>query len=113
MEEFDLKAFQAKVVEQVRSGKYNVDIFAQLPQLLDISKAKNDLGRYVSLEKQFQNNNNKPYYPDNYLQDSDIDKKERINYSKNLIENRKCLFELFNVPISLLQEHQKDLHPNK
>lgn len=81
------------------NGSYHPEVFHHLPHLLDIQKAREDLGRYMNLEDQFYVHSNKPYYPENYLLDSDIDFREKANYIKNLTETRKQLFELFECPL--------------
>ncbi len=90
------------LAQRYPTGIYNPEIFQQLPPLLPTKQAYRDLGRYMPLQDQFRANNGKPYYPDNYILNSDIDKRSRKIYHTNLRETQKQLFELFgHVPIPM------------
>lgn len=76
-------------------GNYSPEIFHQIPYQLDDEKARQELGRFMKLEDQFNVNSDKPYYPENYLLNTDIDAKERATYMKNLSAARKRILDSF------------------
>lgn len=48
-------------------GKYDSLLFQHLPPLLEKEQAIRQLSRYAGIEDQFRYNDNKTYYPDNFL----------------------------------------------
>lgn len=48
-------------------GKYDSLLFRHLPPLLEKQQAIRQLSRYADIEDQFRYNDNKTYYPDNFL----------------------------------------------
>lgn len=104
---------QIHLAHRYPTGAYSPEVFRRLPQLLDIAQAHRDLSRYMKLEDQFKVHHNIPYYPENYLLDSDIDVKERANYLKNLYDTRRRLFDLFNSPAFSVQKPHTHPRPNK
>lgn len=104
---------QIHLAHRYPNGHYDPEIFQQLPQMLDITKARKDLNHYMRLEDQFIIHSDRPYYPENYILGSDIDLKEKSTYLQNLFTIRKRLFELFNSPFVSEQELHTSHHPNK
>lgn len=91
------------VAQRNPMGAYDSLFFQRLPVLLDDKKAKEDLHRFADLETQFRENDNRPYYPDNYVNGFNgfagkgfADKA----YKGNIRFVRKQLFEIFPVPVT-------------
>lgn len=55
------------VTQRNPAGKYDSLLFQKLPLLLEKEKAFRQLNRYTDIRKQFRFNDNKTYYPDNFL----------------------------------------------
>lgn len=86
-------------------GNYDSLLFRKLPLLLDNQRAIKDLNRYSDLETQYRYNDNKTYYPDNFMNGFNgfigagrDDKAFRQNTRKV----RSQLFEIFS-PARLLE----------
>lgn len=72
-----------------------------LPILLDNAKATADLNRFKEIEQQFQENSEKTYYPDNYINGfNGFSGRGRADkgYQLNLQSVRRQLFEQFPIP---------------
>ena len=76
-------------------GLYEPNIFNKFSPLLDDRQAKEDVGKYMDLEKQFQKHDGKTFYSENYIMESLSDKQSLMTYRDDLYEIRKSLFESF------------------
>lgn len=86
-------------------GRYDSLLFRQLPSLLDARQATENLNRFCSLEKQFQKNHNKAYYPENFINGfNGFAGRGRADnaYRKNIHAVREQLFEFFQETSPLL-----------
>ncbi len=89
------------VIQRNPIGTYEPAIFHALPILLDNEKAIADLNQFKDIEQQFQENSEKTYYPDNYINGfNGFGGKGRADkgYQLNLRTVRRQLFELFPLP---------------
>ena len=89
------------VIQRNPAGKYEPEIFRTLPILLDNTKATADLNRFKEIEQQFQENSEKTYYPDNYINGfNGFSGRGRADkgYQLNLQTVRRQLFEQFPIP---------------
>lgn len=89
------------VAQRNPAGKYDSLLFEKLPLLLEKEKAIRQLSRYTDIRKQFRHNDNRTYYPDNFLNGFNgfigagrDDKAFRTNTQAV----REQLFELFPPP---------------
>lgn len=83
------------LAQRYPTGIYDPEIFQHLPFLLPTREVYEHLSRYIPIAAQFRMNNDKPYYPDNYILTSPLDTKSRKIYHQNLRATRNELFELF------------------
>lgn len=83
-------------------GIYDSLLFEKLPPLLDSQKALKDLGRYSDIYRQYRENSNKTYYPDNFLNGfngfTGVGRDDRA-FRNNTQAVRQQLFELFPPPV--------------
>lgn len=89
------------VIQRNPIGTYKPEIFRSLPVFLDYEKATADLNRFKDIEQQFQENSEKTYYPDNYVNGfNGFAGRGRADkgYQLNLRTVRRQLFEVFPLP---------------
>jgi len=69
--------------------------------LLEKGRSFDDLNRYADIEQQFQRNNNKTYYPDNFLNGFNgflgVGRDDKA-FRENTYQVRKKILELFGTP---------------
>lgn len=85
-------------IQRNPAGEYNPALFEELPQLLDESKARQDLYLFGELEKQFRQLSGVTYYPDNHLIGFNGTARSNRAFRENITEVRKHFFELFPPP---------------
>ncbi len=82
-------------------GKYDPLVFKPLPLLLENQKAIEDLNKFTPIETQFIQNDNRPYYPDNFVNGfNGFNGKGRDDkaYKENIKVVYQQLFEIFRTP---------------
>lgn len=89
------------VAQRNPAGSYDSLLFEKLPPLLDHTKAVKDLSRYADIYKQYRQNSNKTYYPDNFLNGFNgfvgVGRDDRA-FRNNTQAVRLQVFELFPMP---------------
>jgi len=94
-------AVKIHVAQRNPLGTYDSLLFSRLPLLLEKGRSFDDLNRYADIEQQFQRNNNKTYYPDNFLNGFNgflgVGRDDKA-FRENTYQVRKKILELFGTP---------------